>query len=81
MTPEQRYDRLERIARLMYEGALRSSRESRKHTAQLRSYVEAQREYEVAKLAVAAKPDDSETNETLCRAEEILKRAREELKR
>jgi hypothetical protein len=65
----------------MYDDALRASRESRKQTALLGSYVEAQREYEAAKLAVAAKPEDSETNETLHRASEVLKQAREELRR
>jgi hypothetical protein len=33
MTPEQRLDRLGRIARLMYEAGLRCSREARKQTA------------------------------------------------
>jgi hypothetical protein len=80
MTPEQRYDRLERIARLMYEDALRASRESRKQTDLLSSYVDAQREYELAKLAIAVKPEDSETTETLRKAREVLDRAREELK-
>ena len=81
MTPEQRYDRLERMARLMYEDALRASRESRKQTALLGSYVDAQREYELAKLAIAAKPEDSETNETLRKAREVLDQARAELRR
>jgi hypothetical protein len=73
MTLEEEYDRWERYAKLLCVDSLRASRESRKQTARLRSYVDAQREYEVTKLAVAAKPDDSETNETLCRAREILK--------
>jgi len=81
MTPEQRYDRLERVARLMCEAALRSSRECRKQTAQLGCYVEARKEYEVARLAVAAKSDDSVSSETLHRAREILNEARDALTR
>ena len=81
MTPEQRYDRLERVARLMYEDALRASRESRKQTALLKSYVDALREYELAKQAIAAKPEDSETNETLRKAGIVLDQAREALTR
>jgi hypothetical protein len=81
MTPEQKYDRLERIARLMYEGALRSSRESRKQRVRLESYVAALREYDVAKQAVAAGPEDSEAIESLSRASQALNKAREELRR
>lgn len=81
MTEEEKYDRWERFAKLWYERSVRESRESRKQTAQLRFYVEAQREYEVAQLAVAAKPDDADANEILDRAMEVLRQARDELKR
>jgi hypothetical protein len=80
VTPEQKYDRLERIARLMYEDALRASRKSRKENAALKRYVEAQREYEVAKLTAFAKPDDLGATEALHRALENLDPTREELK-
>ena len=81
MTLEQEYDRLERMARLLYEGAVRSSRESRKQTAHLRRYVDAGREYQAAKEAIAATPDDPGANEALHRASEALRKAREQLKR
>ena len=81
MTLEQKYDRLERIARLLYEGSLRASRESRKQTVDLGHYVEARKEYEVATQAVAASPADLQAIETLQRAAEALEKAREKLRR
>lgn len=80
MTPEQRLDRLERIARLMSEGALRSLRQSRKETSKLRDYWAALSEHDAAKLAAAERPGDIETSEALRRATESLDQAREELK-
>ena len=80
MTPEQRYDRLERIARLMYEDALRCSGKSRQQTPFLSSYVAARRDYELAKVAIQT-PEDLETNETLRKAREALDAAREKLRR
>jgi hypothetical protein len=80
MTPEQRLDRLERIARLMSEGALRSLRQTRKETSKLRDYWAALSEHDAAKLAAAERPEDLETSETLRRAAEKLDHAREELK-
>ena len=41
MTLEQKYDRWERIARLVNEDAMRSSRASRKQMKKLKSYVDA----------------------------------------
>ena len=81
MTLEEKYDRWEHFAKLLYQDSLRASRESRRQTATLRFYVEAEREYEVAKLAAAAKPEDLEATETLRRAMEILDGARQELRR
>jgi hypothetical protein len=80
MTPEQRLDRLERIARLLYEEATRASRASRKQTKKLKSYIDAQREHEAAKIASEERPEDSETKESLLKAILILNRARQELK-
>ncbi|HYJ85496.1 MAG TPA: hypothetical protein VEW46_05555 [Pyrinomonadaceae bacterium] len=80
MTPEQRLDRLERMARLLYEATVRDSRESRKRRAQLEGYWTALSEHDAAKLAAAERPEDLETSETLRRATEGLDRAREELK-
>jgi hypothetical protein len=80
MTPEQRLDRLERIARLMSEGALRSLRESRKQTSKLKDYFAALSAHDAAKLAAAERPEDFETSEKLRRATESLNQAREELK-
>ena len=76
---EQRYDRLERIARLMSEGALRSLRETRKKTAKLEKYYAALSEHDAAMLAVREKPE-SHWVETLRIATERLDHAREELK-
>jgi len=81
MTPEQRYDRLERIARLMCEATLRANRESRKQTDKLKFLIYAHREHDAAMLAVAEKPEDSERSATLRRAREMLNQAREELRR
>ena len=80
MTPEQRLDRLERIARLLYEAVVRDSRETRKQTAKLRAYWAALSEHDAAKLAAAERPEDRETSETLRRATQSLDQAREELK-
>lgn len=80
MTPEQRYDRLERIALLMCEAASRSLRESRKQTAKLKIYVAALQEHDAAELAAGQRSEDSETSEGLRRATERLAQAREELR-
>jgi len=80
MTDKEKYDRWERFARLFYERSIRESRESRRQTVQLRAYVGAQREYEVLKLALEAKPDDSAVIEASRKSRETLDRAREELR-
>lgn len=80
MTPEQKLDRLERIARLLYEAVVRDSRETRKQTAKLRGYWAALSEHDAAKLAAAERPENLETGETLRRATERVDQAQEELK-
>jgi uncharacterized membrane protein YccC len=80
MTPEQKPDRLERMVRLLYERILRDSRDARKQTAKWKAYFAADREHEAAKLAAAENPKDLDTSETLRRAAESLKQAREELR-
>ena len=80
MTPDQKMDRVERMARLLYEAVVRDSREFRKKSAKLKVYYAALDEHDAAKLAAAEKPEDLETSETLRRATESLDQAREELK-
>ena len=46
MTPEQKLDRLEHLVRLLYEAALRDSRETGKQTAKWKIYFAADREHE-----------------------------------
>ena len=81
MTLEQKYDRWEHIAKLLYEDSIRVRRESRKQTARLKSYVAAAQKYELSKLAVETNPEDSEMKEALDRAREVLKEAIEQLRR
>ena len=80
MTPEQRYDRLERMARLLYEAATNSVRQSRSETKKLKAYVEAQKNYESIALADKARPGDSDTSSGLVNARRALEQARENLK-
>jgi len=80
MTLEQKYDRWERIARLVYEDAIRTSRASRKQTKKLKFYVDAVREYEAAKMASEERPEDSDTKEGLLKAGLVLDRTRQELR-
>ncbi len=81
MTPEQRYDRWERIARLCYEAAVRSSRELRPQTKNLKLYADALTKCEAAKREQEELPGDSERKEKLLKARQILEDAREELRR
>jgi uncharacterized membrane protein YccC len=80
MTEDEKYDRWERFAKLVYERSLRESRESRKQTAKWKIYFAADREHEAAKLAAGENPKDSDTSETLRRSAENLRQAREELR-
>ena len=81
MTPEQKYDRWERIARLLYEDATRRSRESRKQTAKLKLYLDADRRHHAARRELAEDPKDSAKIEMADLARQTLDRAREDLKR
>lgn len=81
MTLEEKYDRWERIARLVYEDATRTSRASRKQAKELKAYVDALREYDAAKMASEEAPEDSDTKERLVVARQVLDRAREALRR
>ena len=79
MTPEQRYDRWERIAHLLYEAAMRSTRESRRQTNKLKLYVDARRRYEAAERALEELPEDSDRREALLNARQFLEQARRDL--
>lgn len=81
MTIEQRYDRLERMARLLYEAATRSARQSRRQTKKLKAYLEAQKAYEAIALAEKARTGNSNTSSALVKARRALDQARENLKR
>ncbi len=81
MTHEQRYDRLERIARLMCQASSRSLRESRKQTAKLKAYVVALEEHDAATVVALERPQDTQATEGLRMATESLNQAREELRR
>lgn len=81
MTQDEQLDRLERSLQLFLKRPVRDRREARITAAKLGAYVTALREYDTAKHALAAKPDDSEMIETVRIAGEVLDRARENLKR
>ncbi len=81
MTPEQKYDRWERVARLLYEDATRRSGESRKQTAKLKFYLAAVRRHESARRALAAERNNSEKIAAANLAKQTLDQAREDLKR
>ncbi len=50
MTLEEKYDRWERIARLLYKRAIEDSRNSRKQLEKLRALAEKQKKYDEANL-------------------------------
>lgn len=81
MTIEQRYDRLERLARLLYEAATRSARQSRSQTKKLRAYVEAQKNYESIVVNERERTGSSDAISALGKARRALEAARENLKR
>ncbi len=80
MTLEEEYDRWERFAKLWSARSIRESRDARKQTEKLKLYVDAVKKYDAAKLALEERPEDSDTNESLLSARQILDQAREELK-
>jgi len=79
MTPAQ-YDRLERMARLLYEAAVRDSRKSRQQTRKLKLYVEARNQCDAAEEAAAELPEDPARKERLLRARQLLEQSRSDLK-
>ena len=76
MTPEQRFDRLERIARLFCEGAERCGEQ----TANLKRYMQAQVEHEAVRAEARKLPKDADRQEALERAVGKLNVAREEFR-
>jgi hypothetical protein len=80
MTQDEQLDRLERCLNLFLKRRVRPRREARLIPAKLEAYVIALREYDTAKQAAMAKPDDSERIETARIAREVLNRIRKELK-
>jgi hypothetical protein len=81
MTPEQRLDRLERLARLPYEAVVRDSRECRKRDLKLRAYWAALDEYFAAKREIAEKPEEHATTERLRLAKDAKDEAWRNLER
>jgi len=81
MISQQKFNRLERIVRLLGERTSPDMRESRKQTAALGNYVTAVSESDAARRALAAKPEDLETKAAFHRAQQSLEIAREELQR
>jgi len=79
MTPEQKLDRLERMVRLLYEAILRDSRETRKQAAKWKTYSPPIENMRLRSWR-QQNAKDSVTSETLRRAAESLKQAREELR-
>ena len=81
MTIEQRYDRLELLARLLYEAATRSARQSRSQRKKLGAYVEAQKNYESIVVNERERTGSSDAISALGKARRALEAARENLKR
>jgi hypothetical protein len=81
MTQDEQLDRLERSLQLFLKKPVRDRREARITAAKLGAYVIALREYDTARQALAAKPDDSEMIQTVRIAGQELDRAREDLRR
>jgi hypothetical protein len=81
MTQDEQLDRLERYLQLFLKKPARNRRRAGITAAKLGAYVIALREYDTAKQALAAKPNDSKMIETVRIAGEVLDRVREELRR
>jgi hypothetical protein len=83
MTQDEQMDRLERSLRLFLKRPTREPRnyrESRLTADKVGAYVKALQDRDNAKEAFAAKPGDSEVQEILRQAQEVLDRVRDELK-
>jgi hypothetical protein len=81
MISQQKFNRLERLVRLLGERPSRYMLESRKQTAALGNYVTAVRECDAARQSLTSKPEDLETRAAFHRAQKSLEIAREELQR
>lgn len=81
MTPDQKMDRVERLARLLCEKPLYPEHTSGIQTATLCDYAVALGKYDEARQVLAAEPDRPEANEAARIAAETLDRARQEVKR
>jgi len=81
MIQDEQLDRLGRSLQLFLQRPVRNRRKARITAAKVGAYVTALQEYDTAKQAHAAKPDDSEMIETVRIAGEVLDRARNELRR
>ncbi|MBC8031314.1 MAG: hypothetical protein H7Z16_14465 [Pyrinomonadaceae bacterium] len=74
-------DRLEQSLRRFLNTPIRERRERRITAAKVGAYVKALKERDNAKDALAATPEDSEAQEILRKAQEVLDRVRDDLKR
>ena len=81
MTQDEQMDRLERLAQLSYEAALRDSRATRREVATIRRYWAASDDLEAAKFAASREPQDLKMFEDLRQAKAVFDRAREEFHR
>ncbi len=75
MTQDEQLDRLERSLQLFLKRPVRDRREARITAAKLGAYVTALQEYDIAKQALTAQPDDLDRKEAVRRAGEVLNRA------
>ena len=80
MTQDEQMDRLERSLRACLKKPIHQRKEPRVTAAKLGKYVKALKDRDIAKDALAARPEDPATQETLRKMEEALTRARNTLK-
>lgn len=80
MSQDEQLDRLERSLQLFLKRPVSDRSEARITAAKLGAYVSALQEYDTAKQALAAKPDDLDRNEAVRQAGAVLDRAREALR-
>ena len=81
MTQDEQLDRLERSLRLFLNRPIRDISKPRMTASKLGAYVKALKDYDSAKDLLAEKPGNSGAEKTLRKAQEVLNRARDELKR
>ena len=81
MTQDEQLERLERcLQRFVIRPVQKQRRKSLIAPAKSEAYLIALRDYDTAKQALAAKPDDAELIETVRIARELLDRLREEFR-